>query len=283
MTTTQRPDHDQVPAYLPVVVVGIVVVLFGLGPPLTKLVTAPPVVGVTMRFLLSTPLLIGLLLARGGRMSFKLIRTTMWPGLAFGTTLLFVFAALQEATVSVLSTTVATQPALLLLLAGPIFGEKPRFRQVLWTLVGVSGTAMVILAAQSEVRASAIGVLWAVCALLTFSVYWVLTRIARSGTDVDPIEWMSGVNIWALIAAVVPIFFIGSISDFKEFGGMDWVWILLIESTTPCLSMPTPQLHMTVDRAKIAVSKRRLTAECFHFQDFSSMQNLWETTLSTSC
>jgi drug/metabolite transporter (DMT)-like permease len=228
VTTAEHSDERQVPAYLPLVIVGIVVVLFGLGPPLTKLVTAPPVVGVTMRFLLSTPLLIGLLVARGGRMSFKLIRATMWPGLAFGTNLLFVFAALQEATVSVLSTTVATQPALLLLLAGPIFGEKPRIRQVLWTLVGVSGTAMVILSAQSEVRASAIGVLWAVCALLTFSVYWVLTRIARSGTDVDPIEWMSGVNIWALIAAVVPIFFIGSISDFREFGGMDWVWILLI-------------------------------------------------------
>ena len=86
---------------------------------------------------------------------------------------------------SVLSTTVATQPALLLLLAGPIFGEKPRLPQVLWTLVGVSGTAMVILSAQSEVRASALGVLWAVLALVTFSAYWVLTRIARSYRSVE--------------------------------------------------------------------------------------------------
>ena len=152
----------------------------------------------------------------------------MWPGLAFGTNLLFVFAAVQEATVSVLSTTVATQPALLLLLAGPIFGEKPRLPQVLWTLVGVSGTAMVILSAQSEVRASALGVLWAVLALVTFSAYWVLTRIARSSTNVDPIEWMFSVNIWALIAAILPILVTGSIYDFNEFGGKDWIWILLI-------------------------------------------------------
>jgi drug/metabolite transporter (DMT)-like permease len=228
VTTTQHPDHRQVPAYLPVVAVGIVVVLFGLGPPLTKLVTAPPLVGGAMRFLLSTPLLFLLLKAQGGRMSFTLLRTTMWPGLAFGTNLLFVFAAVQEATVSVLSTTVATQPALLLLLAGPIFGERPRLRQVLWTLVGVSGTAMVILSAQSEVRASALGVLWAVLALLTFSAYWVLTRIARSSTNVDPIEWMFSVNIWALIAAILPILVTGSMSDFNEFGGKDWIWILLI-------------------------------------------------------
>ena len=129
---------------------------------------------------------------------------------------------------SVLSTTVATQPALLLLLAGPIFGERPRLRQVLWTLVGVSGTAMVILSAQSEVRASALGVLWAVLALVTFSAYWVLTRIARSSTNVDPIEWRFSVNSWALIAAILPRLVTGSRSEFNEFGGKDWIWILLI-------------------------------------------------------
>ena len=121
-----------------------------------------------------------------------------------------------------------TQPALLLLLAGPIFGERPRLRQVLWTLVGVSGTAMVILSAQSEVRASALGVLWAVLALVTFSAYWVLTRIARSSTNVDPIEGMFSVIIWALSAAILPSLVTGSISDFNEFGGKDWIWILLI-------------------------------------------------------
>ena len=87
---------------------------------------------------------------------------------------------------------------------------------------------MVILSAQSEVRASALGVLWAVLALVTFSAYWVLTRIARSSTNVDPIEWMFSVNIWALIAAILPILVTGSISDFNEFGGKDWIWILLI-------------------------------------------------------
>ena len=56
---------------------------------------------------------------------------------------------------------------------------------------------MVILSAQSD--ASNARVLWAVLALVTFSAYWVLARIARSSANVDPIEWMFSVNIWALM------------------------------------------------------------------------------------
>ena len=59
--------------------------------------------------------------------------------------------------------------------------------------------------------------------------YWHSSRSARTGcsldcrssTNVDPIEWMFSVNIWALIAAI-PILVTGSISDFNEFGqGLD--------------------------------------------------------------
>ncbi len=218
--------------HLPIIVVAIVVVLFGLGPPLTKLITAPPLVGVAMRFLLSTPLLIGLLYLRGGKMTFRLIRTTLWPGLAFGTNLIFVFATLQQTTVSVLATVVATQPAFLLLVAGPIFNERPSVRQVAWTLVGVAGAALVILGADAEVRASLSGVLLAVAAMGTFTVYWVLTRIARSDTDVDPIEWMCGVNVWALLSALVPLAVFGSTDDIRQFAGLDWLWIVLIAILT---------------------------------------------------
>lgn len=185
-----------------------------------------------MRFLLSTPLLIGLLYLRGGKMTFRLIRTTLWPGLAFGTNLIFVFATLQQTTVSVLATVVATQPAFLLLVAGPIFNERPSVRQVAWTLVGVAGAALVILGADAEVRASLSGVLLAVAAMGTFTVYWVLTRIARSDTDVDPIEWMCGVNVWALLSALVPLAVFGSTDDIRQFAGLDWLWIVLIAILT---------------------------------------------------
>ena len=214
---------------------GVVVVLFGLGPPLTKLITAPPLVGAAMRFAISVPVLLALLALRGGRVNWQLLRRTMWPGLAFGTNLIFVFATLQEVTVSVLSTVVANQPAVLLLLAGPLFGERPTVRHALWTLGGVAGAALVILGAGSEVRATLLGLLLALAALVTFTVYWVLTRSARSGTDVDPISWMAGVNIWALASAIPPVLLWTTADGWRQFAGLDWLWILLIALLTGAL------------------------------------------------
>ena len=214
---------------------GVVVVLFGLGPPLTKLITAPPLVGAAMRFAISVPVLLALLALRGGRVNWQLLRRTMWPGLAFGTNLIFVFATLQEVTVSVLSTVVANQPAVLLLLEGTLFGERPTVRHALWTLGGVAGAALVILGAGSEVRATPLGLLLALAALVTFTVYWVLTRSARSGTDVDPISWMAGVNIWALASAIPPVLLWTTADGWRQFAGLDWLWILLIALLTGAL------------------------------------------------
>ena len=50
-------------------------------------------------------------------LSRRVLAATALPGLSFGVNLIFVFATLQEATISVLSTVVAMQPALLLVLA----------------------------------------------------------------------------------------------------------------------------------------------------------------------
>ena len=69
-------------------------------------------------------------------------------------------------------------------------------------------------------------------ALVTFSVYFVLTRVARAGSDVDPIQWMAGINLWAFIAALPPSLFLVRADDLRQFGGMDWLWIVIIAYAT---------------------------------------------------
>ncbi len=209
-----------------------VVFAWGLGPPVTKLVTAPPLVGALVRFGISFPVLFVVSTRRGRRIDAALLRSTALPGIAFGLNLVFVFATLQEATVAVLSTTVAIQPALLLIVAGPIFGERPGLRHVLWSLVGIGGAAIVILGAGSGVRASPLGVGLALIALVTFSIYFVLTRLARSTDNVDPIQWMAGINFWAFIAAVPPSLIWVRGDDLAQFGGLDWLWIAIVAYLT---------------------------------------------------
>ncbi len=211
---------------------GVVVLSWGAGPPFTKLVTASPLVGVFIRFGISFPLLFAMVYLRGGTVSPALLKRTALPGIAFGINLIFVFATLQEATVAVLSTMVAVQPALLLLVGGPIFGEHATRKQILWSGGGILGAAIVIIGAGAEVRASTLGLVLAFAAMLTFSVYFVLTRLARSTTNVDPIEWMAGINLWAFVAGAVPSIFFVSRSDWVEFGGLDWLWIAIVAYVT---------------------------------------------------
>ncbi|MFT7647244.1 MAG: drug/metabolite transporter (DMT)-like permease [Candidatus Poriferisodalaceae bacterium] len=232
MTQTAPASSTQGRSNLPLIAMAVIVVVWGMGPPITKLITAPPLVGVLYRFAISSPIMVLILMATGGRLSWPLMRKTMLPGLSFGVNLIFVFAALQEATVSVLSVTVANQPALLLFLAGPVFGERPTLKHAFWTLGGVAGAAIVILGAGDQVRASWLGIGYAVMAMLTFTVYFVLTRVARSNNDVGPIEWMAGVNIWSFLAAVSPALLLMDRSDFAQFGGTDWLWILIVSLFT---------------------------------------------------
>ena len=236
---------------LPLAVMAVVVVLFGLGPVLTKLVTAPPLVGALMRFCVSVPILLVLFTVRGGRLDRRLLRVTALPGIAFGTNLIFVFAAVQETTVSVLSTVVANQPAVLLVLAGPLFGERPTTRHVMWTLGGVAGAAVVILGAGAEVRASVLGIVLALLALATFTAYWVLTRSARRDSDVDPIGWMTGVNIWAVASAIPPVVMFTNGDDWSLFGGLDWLWIVMIALFTGALGhVMMSWVHAYVEAAR---------------------------------
>ena len=223
-----RPSNDQ----LPYLVLGLVILSWGAGPVVTKLITVHPVLGVVIRFTMSVPLLAGLLVLRGGRLDRDVLRRTALPGMAFGVNLVFVFFALQEATVAVLSVSITLQPALLLFVAGPLFGERPTLRHVGWTLLGVLGAAAVILGAGGELRASPLGLAYACAALVTFSIYFVLTRVARSTSDVDPVTWMAGINLWSLVAALLPAPFLVGGDELAEVGLADLGWLLVLAYVT---------------------------------------------------
>ena len=229
MQTTKRAEPS---AGLILGAVALVAILWGAGPPITKLVTAPPLVGAAVRFGLSFPVLFAISTARGKPVTRKILKATALPGIAFGINMAFVFATVQEAAVAVLSVMIALQPALLLMVASPIFGERPTGRHVFWTLVGVAATAGVILGAGPELRASWLGLFFSVLAMLTFSTYFVLTRLARTRTNVDPVQWMAGANLWAFLVLLPLCAVFVDRAGLAEFGGMDWVWIAMVAYLT---------------------------------------------------
>ena len=181
----------------------VVIVAWGLGPVVVKLIDVTPMLGAALRFGVSIPLLAGLLIARGGRLTRPVFMKAVLPGASFGINLIFVFASLQEVTVAVLAVVIALHPALILMLSVPVFGERPSPRQLVWTVIGVLATVGVVLGAGGALRASSLGVLLCLVSLATFAIYFVLSRIARSTSDVDPVAWMTGINIWALAVCII--------------------------------------------------------------------------------
>ena len=233
-----------------------IVFAWGSGPIFAKLITAEPLVAVLVRFAMTFPVLFVILHFRGRRVSAVTMRRTAPPGVAYGINLVFIFEALQEATVAVVAVATALQPAVILVVAGPMFGERVTRMHAFWTLIGVGGATAVILGAGSELRASVLGVILAFTAMTTFTVYFMLTRRARSTTNVDPMEWMAGVNFWAFLAVVPPVLLLVDFSDFEALGGKDWIWLTGLAYVTGLIGhtlMSWVHGHLEASRSSLAL------------------------------
>jgi probable blue pigment (indigoidine) exporter len=205
-----------------------VVVIWGLAPPVTKLISAPPLVGVSVRFWVSVPLVWAIAYATGRRMSRHTLRPTALAGALFGINLAFVFAALQHASVAVLAVIQALQPGVVLVVAGPWLGERPTRWHVAWTAVGVGGVAVVVLGGNPEVRGDLLGVLLAVASMLTFTVYYLINRRVRSTTAIDPVQWMAGVTLFAGLAITPVALATSSLADYRQLAGADWLYLAFV-------------------------------------------------------
>jgi drug/metabolite transporter (DMT)-like permease len=226
--TPAAPPAARTSSALPGLVMAAVIVCWGLGPPVSKLISAPAVVSVFYRFWLSVPILFTLAYLAGQRTSWVSLRRAALAGAAFGINLVFVFLTLEHAAVAVLSVVVTLQPGIILIVAGTFLGERATGWHLGWTAVAVAGTAVVILGAGGDVDSDALGVVFAVASMLTFTVYFVITKRVRSAHDVGAIEWMASVTLFSALI-VTPWALIASDSDdFGAIGGADWLWLAFI-------------------------------------------------------
>ena len=202
-----------------------VVLVWGLGPPIAKLITAPSVVSVLYRFALSVPLLYVFAALRGHRPTQVSVRKSAWAGAAFGINLLFVFLTINQGAVAVLSVIAALQPGVILLVAGRFLGERPTLWHIIWTMVGIVGTAVVVVGGGDGFEVDVLGVLYAVIAMVFFTVYFLITKQVRSANDIDSVQWMAGIVFWAAVAVAPWALISNSRAEFAELAGIDWLWL----------------------------------------------------------
>ncbi|MEZ5233025.1 MAG: DMT family transporter [Acidimicrobiales bacterium] len=242
-----------------------VVLAWGFGPPVSKLISAPAFVAVFFRMWLSVPILLAWLYGTGHRLSTDLLRATAPAGVLFGLNMCCVFSAFHHASIATLSVMSALQPGLVLVVAGPFLGERPTGWHRLWTGVGIGGAVLVIVGAGSAVRSSALGVALSAGALCTFTAYFLITRVARAraARPIDAIEWMCGVTIFSALTVTPMALATSSSADFGAVGGRDWLWLafaVIVTGIAGHVMMAWVLRHIEASKASLYVLTMNVVA-----------------------
>ena len=158
---------------------------------------------------------------RGVRLRLILLRAAVPGGIAFAGDITLFFIAVKHTTVANATMISALQPALVLLVAGRLFGERVSRKDVLWTLVALAGVAVVVFGSSETPSWSGVGDLIAVGALLAWTAYFIVGKQARA--KLEAVEFVTAMSIVAF--GVVAVIALGSGHDLTVPDGGTWAII----------------------------------------------------------
>jgi len=160
--------------------------------------------------------------ARGGRPSLSLLRAALPGGSAFAGDIALFFIAVKHTTVANATMISALQPALVLLVAGRLFGERVRASDIWWTAVALLGVGVVVFGSSTMPSWSVAGDLMAVAALLAWTAYFITGKQARA--RLDAVEFVTAMSLVAFL--VVAAVALGSGHDLSVPDAGTWAIIL---------------------------------------------------------
>jgi drug/metabolite transporter (DMT)-like permease len=206
----------------------VIVLLYGAGLSLTKLISTSPLVAVTVRMWLAAPILLLITLSRHARIDRRTFGFAFIGGMLVTANLLFAFVAVHRTSVATVAVIQAMQPGVVLVAATPLLGERANASTILWTIVGAGGATVVVLGGAHELQGDLLGLLAAVASMFAFVGFTMMNRWARSRTQVDPVTWMTAVTMGGAIV-LAPIALLGSsVADFREIGLADLLCIAFL-------------------------------------------------------
>ncbi len=201
---------------------GGVVALWGMGPVVSKFITAPPLTIAATRMVLAVPVTYTAARLQGYRLTKAALRGSMLGGMFFGLNMVFFFAALQHTTVATITLIGVLQPAIVMALAWRLFHERPSNWAIGWTLVAIAGVAAAVMLTGRKVRPTGIGLLLSCLCICAFAGYMLASRHARR--TLNTWSYLSGVMVWASVTVLVPALIQGL--HYQAFDRNDWLWLL---------------------------------------------------------
>ena len=192
------PEHRR-PA-LPLAAAVVAIVAWGFGPLGVRAIDAPASTIVMWRMLLAMPIAVAVAHLTGGRLSVALMRRSFTTGVCFAISIVSGFLSFQRTSIASATLIPALQPALILLVATRLFGERRRRSELAWAVLAFVGVAVVVLGASGG-HDTVVGDVLAVVNLLVFTAYFLLAKQARS-TDVHSWSFLAAVFAWTSLLVV---------------------------------------------------------------------------------
>jgi drug/metabolite transporter (DMT)-like permease len=177
------------------------------------------------RLWLGVVLLGVLLLVRRRPLSLAVMLRSVPAGLFLAADIALFFSALKLTSVAVATVIGALQPALVLMVAGRLFGERIGRRVVIWTVVSIGGIAAVAVGPGVPRGEHLTGDALAVASLLAFTGYWLVSKRAIS-MSADSDRYTFSVMLVAAVAMTPVALLCGE--PLAPVRPADWFWIALL-------------------------------------------------------
>lgn len=130
------------------------------------------------------------------------LRWAIWPGLSAGLAQPLMFTGMKLTSVTDVALLTSLMPLLVGLVAVPILGERPGHRFHLWSLLAVSGAAIVVYGGSTGLKGNPLGMVLAGVSLIAWAFYMVYLKIARMHLDAVTLLW----SIFGIAAIVVSVY-----------------------------------------------------------------------------
>jgi drug/metabolite transporter (DMT)-like permease len=221
---------------------------------IVKIVDVPALSFAFWRLLMGTAVMLVVLTVSRRRMTWAMIRASAPGGVLFGFNLILFFSAIKETSIADVLVIAALQPALILLVAGRLFGEWVTRREVGWVLVSVVGVAGFVVVSSATPVWSLWGDLLAVGSVIVWTAYFVVSKRARE--RVQAVEYMTTVTLVAtLVVTPIALFAGDGVVGLRT---TDWFWLGLFVASAQGGHLLLAWAHRQVD---VTVSSLIVLAE----------------------
>ena len=183
-----------------------------------------PLAVVFWRMWIYTAIVLVFLQVRGTPLRASSVRASLGGGLSLGADIMLFFVALRLTTVANASVIGSCQPVIMLLIAGRLFGERPRRADWSLALLALAGVAVVLFGSSGLPEWSLAGDLLSVVTVVAWTLYFVFSKLTRQ--TIDSSQYTGAT---ALVAALVATpFAIGSGQVFDMPSPTAWAWLAIL-------------------------------------------------------